>query len=671
MHDREYWAKKEGPEFAKELYSRVDEFYADLETSGYFSMVRNSYRKYFGANSDQGSVSNNKRVTRTGKQGELHKIQINDFRNLLQHMLNMTTNPRPAMQARASNSDYKSQSQTILADGVLEYYMREKRIERYLIEATELGLVTGKGWIHLAWNATTGEPYAADPENEEKMLFSGDIEVKSKSQLDVAIDMNKDNSDHDWWIDIDWKNRYDLMAKYPELEEDIDAIPTKDHELNKFSFSLNKNFSSDDIRYFTFYHRKSEALPNGRMVVFLSDEVILYDGPLPYEKVHLYEIKPAPLFGSPFGYTPAFDLLAPQEAQDSLYSALLTNNLTFATQNIWTQTGTNLNVTHLPGQMNLLQSDVKPEPLQLTASAPETYKFLEILSAKQETLAGVNSVVRGNPEASLKSGAALALVASQAIQFNSRLQQAYIQLMEDVGTAIISLLKQYATVPRIAMIVGKHNRPYLKEFKGEDLEQINRVTVDVGSPVSKTTAGRVEMANQLLQTGLIKNPEEYLSVIQTGKLEPMIEGQTAELLLIRSENEKLREGESVSAVATEDHRLHVAEHKAVLANPESKLQPHIVQTTLNHINQHIDLLRQTDPGLLMLTGQQPLPPLQNPNAPAPPMPAGPPPNVEGAEGAVSPETLRQGVEDPSMPRQPTMPTNPLTGEKFNNETGGL
>ena len=51
-----------------------------------------------------------------------------------------------------------------------------------------------------------------------------------------------------------------------------------------------------------------------------------------------------------------------------------------------------------------------------------------------ETLSGVNSVARGNPEASLQSGTALAMVQSQALQFMSGLQQSYIQLIEDVGT---------------------------------------------------------------------------------------------------------------------------------------------------------------------------------------------------------------------------------------------
>ena len=304
----------------------------------------------------------------------------------------------------------------------------------------------------------------------------------------------------------------------------------------------------------------------------------------------------------------------------------------------------------------------KPEPLQLTASPPEAYSLIKILEQQAEMMAGVNSVVRGQPEDSLKSGAALALVASQAIQFSSGLQASYVQLLEDVGTGLIHMLQDYASVPRMAMIVGKHNRPFLKEFKGDDLNQINRVTVDVGSPVSRTTAGRVEMANNLLQAGLLQNPEEYLQVIQTGKIDPLIEGKTSENLLIKSENERLREGLPISAVAVEDHRLHIVEHKAVLANPESKENPKVVEATLTHINEHIRLLRETDPGLLILLGQQPLQPAPqseplgatpvNANALPTPMPSGS--NLEA-----------------QMPKMPRMPKNPLTGEQYEPISGGL
>jgi hypothetical protein len=227
-----------------------------------------------------------------------------------------------------------------------------------------------------------------------------------------------------------------------------------------------------------------------------------------------------------------------------------------------------------------------------------------------ETLSGINSVTRGQPEASLQSGAALALIQAQAVQFASGLQASYVRLIEDVCTATVKILQDYASAPRVAAIAGKANRTFMKEFTGADLATINRVIVEITNPVSRTTAGRLEMANQLLQMSVIKNTEQYFTVLNTGRLDAMIEGEQAELLLIRAENEKMMEGKSVKGLALDSHTIHITEHKALLADPDFRDNEELSNLVLGHIMEHINLLKNTDPNVLMMIGQQPLQPTQ-------------------------------------------------------------
>jgi hypothetical protein len=225
-------------------------------------------------------------------------------------------------------------------------------------------------------------------------------------------------------------------------------------------------------------------------------------------------------------------------------------------------------------------------PLQLTSTPAEIFNFIEGIKADMETLIGVNSVARGNPESNLKSGAALALIQSLAIQFAQGLQQSYAQLLEDVGTSVIHILQDYAATPRVALIAGKANKSYLKEFKSDDLMNISRVVVDMGNPVMRTTAGRVNLAEQLLQNGLVQTPQQYLEVLTSGKLEPIYESEQAELLLIRSENEQMQEGIQPAVLRTDNHPLHIKEHLVVLSAPKSRANPTIVNAALSHIQQH-------------------------------------------------------------------------------------
>ena len=111
------------------------------------------------------------------------------------------------------------------------------------------------------------------------------------------------------------------------------------------------------------------------------------------------------------------------------------------------------------------------------------------------------------------------------------------------------------------------------------------------------------MAQNLLQNGLVKTPEQFIQVMQTGRLEPVIEGEQAEIMLIKDENEHLMDGKEIMAISTDDHIKHIKEHKVVLASIEARKNDTIVPATLAHIQEHIELLKTTDPGLLAVLDQ--------------------------------------------------------------------
>ena len=163
-----------------------------------------------------------------------------------------------------------------------------------------------------------------------------------------------------------------------------------------------------------------------------------------------------------------------------MYTTILTNQSAFGVQNIVVSKDADVDAQTLAGGLRVLKKNpnTEIEPLNLTSTPAEIFEFLKMLVGDMETLSGVNSVVRGNPEASLKSGAALAMIASQAIQFVSGLQQSYHHLLESVGGATLNLLKDYANAPRVAQIVGKSQESIQEVFSSDDLSDYNRVVVD-------------------------------------------------------------------------------------------------------------------------------------------------------------------------------------------------
>lgn len=666
-NNTKYFAAQEPDKCAAIMLEKMEMWGSNLESNGYLDKLRMSWSAYHGAYYTD--VTSGHQVSFSGAAGEIVNLPVNHLRNIADHIHIMTCSSRPTMEARATNTDAKSLSQAYLANGLLDYYMREKRMEVYLKRAVQYAIVLGTGYIKMAWNATSGEMVDFN-EDLNSPIYEGDVEFCNLSPFDVVVDSTKeDSSSLDWYLCRTWKNKYDLIAKYPELEDRIMAISPKMEAL-RYRFNMVTQDQNDDIAVYEFFHKRTEALPDGRYIMFLAEDAVCQDTPLPYRTLPIFRITPSDILGTPYGYTSIFDLLPLQESINSLYSTVLTNQNAFGVQNIIVPRGADISIGELTGGLNIIECNMqmgKPEPLNLTQTPAEVFKFMEILKNDMETISAVNSVARGNPEASLKSGNALALIQSMAIQFNSGLQQSYVALIEDVGTALINMLRDFAAVPRVAAIVGKGNRTLMKEFKGDDLANVNRVIVDVGNPLSRTTAGRVQMAEQMLQMGAIKDPQQYFTVMNTGKLDVMTEGTQWQLLLIKDENEAMMKGESAPVIDIDDHKNHIIEHSSILASQDLRRNPELVQLVLGHIQMHIEALRQTDPDLLKLLGQAPLQPEQAPSGAQGAMPAPPgPPQPQGGPPGLNLHNIKQMPMPPNpnspqgqgLPQAPPLPGSP-------------
>lgn len=636
-----YWAQKIGDEFLQELNRKVSEYDDYLMHSGILSELRDSFRTFY----------SDTKINDFGRQGEHKLLCINQYASLCRSLISLVTTNRPSFQPISANTDSSSNAATVLALGLLDYYMSSKRLDRMFRNAALQCCFLREAWISCVWNPTEGEPIAV---TETGTLNEGDLEFNLFGVTDVIRDVTKKNHEHKWLITRQWKNKYDLVAQYPDLEDKILASYPKELDLNMYRIDVfSEKLDHDDIPFYTMYFEKCPSLPQGRLCMFVNGAII-FDGPLPYDKKPLIRLCAEEKIQTGFGHSPMMDLLPLQKARDMLSSAILTNQSAFAVQNILVPKGSGVSVRQLADGMNFIEYDSKtapPSALQLTATSGEVFKFFDMLSQEGQLISGVNSAVRGQASPG-QSGAALALLADSALKFASSLEQSYTSLIEDIGTLMINILQRYASTKRVAIISGKHNKPLLKEWSSQDLEGVSRVTVESGNALSKTASGRLTIADSLLQSGMIQDPAQYITVLTTGRLEPLYEAQESQLRLIRDENETLAEGGAVIALITDDHKKHILDHASVLANPMVRQSNSIVvKNTLDHIQQHLDLAQSMPPALAMLLKQDPLPSDSKASAPGKPVP-------EVMDGSNSVMTAAGQVQGPNFP------TNPATGEQY-------
>ena len=157
-----YFAADEPEQLASHMSNKSYYWYNTVYDNKYLDMIRRSWYMYHGFYYDE-----NHQLGFGGESGELVNLAVNHYRNIAQHMLTMTTSTRPSFQPKSTNTDYESQVQTTLAHGLLDYYMKEKRLEKYLKRAVEYAIVLSAGYIKIDWNATSGKIYDYIPAETE------------------------------------------------------------------------------------------------------------------------------------------------------------------------------------------------------------------------------------------------------------------------------------------------------------------------------------------------------------------------------------------------------------------------------------------------------------------------------------------------------------------------
>lgn len=646
---QEYFASLPADQLANKVQENIKAWTSQATSNGLKALWQRLYYTYFGRHWKSISGYSDSDIARVGLQGEFMGVTVNDFRNIIKHMLVLTTNQKISYEPRATNTDESSLTQTRLAKIIIDYYVREKKVDRYLHDQAEMALVLSKAFLKCTWDKQAGRPFTTEQNEDgtERIIYEGDIKLQIKDPFQVFVDQNVESWDQITnTTDISWVNRWDYIARFPELKDYILSLPTKD-QFDNLGYWTNTGVPTecDLIALYEFYHKRTPALPNGRYLSFLGPDAIIEDGPIPYRRLPIFPMFPSKWWGSTEGYTEARDLLGLSQANDTLWSCLFTNNATFGVQNIASEEGTE--VTAQMAAQGLRhwkypRGGKPPHAVQLTQSPPEMYKLVEMIGQKMETIMGLNSVSRGNISEDL-SGKAMGLLQSMSIQYASAFQASYAEAAEELGTFILWLIKDFAKTKRMASIVGKFNATDMIQYSGDDISDIERVVVNLQNPYMSTMAGKKEMADTLLNAGVIKEPQQYLTFIETGNFEVMTQYDESKLSMIRQENEALMDGKGMIVHATvgEPHLLHAREHLALISRPDIKANSILVQDVYRHVQEHLDLYKMQDPLMATISGEPPY-------VPPPPMPL-PEENIPGPGP-------QQG--QPQQPEQPEIPPPP-------------
>lgn len=672
-------------EYANEVVERFGRHIELWDGSAHGAAVWSAYRAYHNLGGADGDPLT--QISVMGEAGELLALSIPHYRTLVRHQISLFTSERPAWDPQARTADADSARQVPACTNLLDYVASYGHLDQRLAEQVECMMVAGAGYFVTGWDANIGLGLNGETP-------AGWFTQRVLAPWEICHERVRTYDDATWWIFRTYESRWDWVARHaesdPEKAKEIAEIDTTKETFATAFYDYDRDLNDEDgdrIAVLYVVAKPTIACPHGRLSIIASDSLVLFDGAYPYgNDVTISRMCASEFLGTSVPYSDSWGVLAPADAWNAILSMIMTRVDTCGVPNFCVPEGSEIEFSEIAGGNSVWKlppGGEKPSVVDLLQIPETMIGVMGLLAQQLEQVVGINSVTRGQPQENVSSGSMAALLQSMAVQFNSNLERAWILNLERIGTHHVRVFQRMATEPQAVSIMGSDHKWTVTSMKKEDLAGILRVTVKTASALSKTTAGRADIAEKLLQAGAI-DPQQFMKVVQTGVLEPTFAGPVGQLNGIKARGELLQKGQPSPPIAWDNHQLCIREFRALL-DTEARNDPQVAALIDQTINQQFELwakLSREAPDILAATGCPPLPmALQTgqqaqamqaqgmPGAPpGPPPESGPPPQqqkqpeTDAPRGRPGPAQAPKGQEpSKTNPKQP-LPAKTPSGE---------
>jgi hypothetical protein len=648
---REYFAKDDVRVLIDKCEEKINTWGALGGSSGFMtSAIRAIHRNnaaYYSAMLDPQAWDTS--MIYEGDKGEFVRTIIPKARVLIRQYVSLATKQRysfdvvtdvgdsnPLKTARIGNAIVKSETEKHLID-----LLSEKIVEMCSIE----------GWCFVSntWNTEKGRIWGRADELGN-MLYSGGTDIELFGLQDCVFDWTKkEQKDLEWFIVRRKRNRWNLIAQFPEMTDAILAIPSCETERLSMPTIAQEQAerNDDDIYVREFYHVPTPALPFGRMTVYGNQDTVFFDGENPYECI------PGEMFvfqqvkNTLLGYPMMCNLLQQQEMFNMEMGTVTTNHAAFGVQSVLVPKGSNISVEQVAKGMTFIDytpqnaaGGGEPKALQLTQTPPEVFNFVQMLSAGMEEMAMINSTLRGQPPANVTSGAMAATLSANALEFIYSDTKGLTIGLEHLMWLSLKNYQKFAKIEQVIDIVGEGNTSIAQEFKASDISSIKKAKIRQGNPLLNTIAGRLQLAESilpLLQQGKNDAVSRYLGIIEGAPVDTLFDSELSENVAVTQEIEALQRGENVIPLLTDNHPMYIRAYQKLLYSPIVRQRGDLVQSLMQLIQERATLEQQCPPELKAILRNLPMPVMQEalpPSETAPSEAAAPTPQTQPSEQAM-------------------------------------
>jgi hypothetical protein len=647
-----YWATWKDKDLTDALKEKSDAFYNSARMQGLIDRWVISYAFHHGTTPQDMRELATMVVGFTGNELERVRFHINLNRRYNRDAAIMALGEKASFRAKTLNDDQLSLAQAELKDKIINgiygrYY------EKHDPEVAEGEGFAGACGTHTRWDFQGGDEVQVDvPIKAPKVDPTTGQPVTGpdgKPVLDVQYDLEgnvithpqpgmsgapyvttvypwsvvrevRTGADDDLWVIVrETESKWNLIGQFGE--EFRDAILRQSTQLDQYDFSTLFRLQMFDVDNKDmlvvqhFYHARSPAIPKGRYVVVCGD-VVLWDGPCPVkEGVPYSEMRSASFVETTFPYADAWDIVSIVQALNQMNSDELQNLALFSRQSTYSYKGSNVTRNGITKgtHYEIPPGLEKPGSIQFASMAP-TGDFKSYLLSMLDRVMGSSSTTRGEPDANVRSGEMAALLDSISIRYQSFRQQAARRYRIRNAQIALDMIARYGETKFFIDVAGAEDRTYVMAFTRDSLQGIQRVDMDLQSPMMQTASGRLQWAQTLMDPKI--PPQERAALYEfvvDGDIDALLARDKGQRALIRKENERMiTSDELVEPNATDDPAAHIPEHQAAVERLQASESPDtaaIERIRLHILKHEYTYLMLGQPLLLTHLGIAPPPPI--------------------------------------------------------------
>lgn len=365
-------------------------------------------------------------------------------------------------------------------------------------------------------------------------------------------------------------------------------------------------------KVYTYFERPSRRNPNGRMIIIVGQDQLIYYGDLPYQRIPIVQCICQEVPGQFFGKSVIEDLIPRQRAYNGCLNRIHEYIKRVAIQSVMVEEGALIDIEEYqengqaPGALLVYRQGYSPPvPVPNGVLPSEIMQERYNLKSDMEYIAGTSQLmVNGAVPSGVTSGTAIEnLMDIDSTRLS--LTGDYVRnSIKQLAIVWLEIYRKYATTKRVLNCVGKNNIGNAivwskEDINSYDVEYVTENELLLSDEVQKQrffdayNMGLFTDSDGRIPERVKRRAIEYMKI---GNYSEIMNVNTLQIQAAQRENAFFESGIAPQVSEIDDHEIHYDEHLRYVLQMDFQVlrlnKPEYAKLLLNHMMQHKAAIEQ-------------------------------------------------------------------------------